>query len=380
MTERLRERVVNYTDLIATDLADIQDLLADARLMAQSDDPAELHALATKLTKAQLPLDWVKVPRQYSHADWYLIAMDRFLELAGISGYDILMPATREEVTMIIPELDLPVTFEFDVNQDENGGAYFVELATGYRLFYWSLEKKQLLFNAKAITDLLVAKFRPQATATQIRTISLMLTEFGRYLERTFDYQVDYNILETQDHYHYPLIQNEMPAGMLDRLFVLSAETNYFLQSISQGAAIMLDNQVEVRIFYEEAANLPGQQRWYFQVLDGQDVVSWLDVLMDYDFIGAWYLTERQAVEVAYDQLVFAQQTSQPREISPLVGARRAPMIDETAIKQARTEQEAPLVAGDEDAKEDLTPSVDTTSKEAQGDRAGEPESEEEEK
>ncbi|KRN32467.1 hypothetical protein [Weissella halotolerans] len=361
MTERLRERVVNYTDLIENDLTAIQDLLANARMMAQSDDPVELHQLAGKLTQAQLPLDWVKVPRQYSHADWYLIAMDRFLELAGISGFDILMPATREEVTMIIPELGLPVTFEFDVNQDENGGAYFVELATGYRLFYWSLERKQLLFNAKAITDLLVAKFRPQATAAQIRTISIMLTEFGRYLERTFDYQVDYNILETQDSYHYPLVQNEMPAGMLDRLFVLSAETDYFLQSIPQGAAIMLDNQVEVRIFYEEDEHLPGQQQWYFQVIDGRDAVSWLDVLMDYDFIGAWYLKERKAVEVTYDQLVFAQQTSQPREISPLVGARRAPMIDETVVKQKVQPEDETVVeeAAGEPGVEDTETNLD---------------------
>lgn len=334
MTEHLRERVVSYVDLLSDDIGQIQQTLAQVRELAETNDPKKVHMLAQRLTNAHLNTEWVTVPRQYAKADWYLMAMDRFLSFAGMPAYDILTPAEREELTLVMTDLDVPATFEFVVNDDNNGGAYFVELGTEARLFYWSLERKQILFNAEAITDLMVENFRKKTTAARIRTLATLLTEFGRYMEREFGYQVDYNILETRGDFLYPLVQTEMPAGMLDRLFVLSADSDYFLQSIPNGAGLMLENGVEVRIFYVNDATAIGAQRWHFQVIDGRDAISWLDVLLDYDFIGAWYLTERRYLAIESDELVFGLQREglisygTPVETEPEAATSAAPQVE----------------------------------------------------
>ncbi|SUP52798.1 Uncharacterised protein [Weissella viridescens] len=88
-------------------------------------------------------------------------------------------------------------------------------------MFYWSLERKQIQFNARGIIDLLVGNFAKQhVTVEQNQIIATMLTEFGRYMERVFNYSVDFNLLETRDDDVYQLIQHAEPQGMLDKLFV----------------------------------------------------------------------------------------------------------------------------------------------------------------
>lgn len=305
MTQHLQERTMAYVDLLNADIHDIQQVLRQISQVVQTDDPQVVHRTTEQLIQTYLQTDWVVVPRQYRIVDWYMLAFDRFLSFASLPAYDILTPAEHEHLTFVPTELDIPATFEFQTNPDANGGAYFVELGTEAKLFYWSLERKQIIFNADAITDLLVQNFRKRTTAPQIRTLTILMTEFARYMERQFGYTVDYNLLETRDDFLYPLVQNEMPAGLLDRLFVLSADSNYFLQTIQNGAGMQLAHGVEIRIFYQDDVTAVGGQRWHFQVVDGQDAVSWLDILLDYDFIGNWYLDERQVLAVETNPLVF---------------------------------------------------------------------------
>ena len=67
-------------------------------------------------------------------------------------------------------------------------------------------EQRQLLFNSEALTNLLVVDLREKEASTAIRKIAAMLLVFGRYMEQTLGYSVDYNILETADSYIYQLI------------------------------------------------------------------------------------------------------------------------------------------------------------------------------
>lgn len=311
MSKLLEERVVAYTDLLTDDIKQTVKMTDDLRELAQTKVAERIHPLLQALSKGPLTNEWVKVPRQYSSADMYMIALDRLMSFAGLNSYEIFTPEDREELTLIPAEINLPAAFQFVVaNQQNVDGAYFVEVNSGLRLFYWQPSAKRLLFNADALTDLLVARYRKQTTAAKIRVFTELLTQFARYLEREFSYTVDYNILETQDTFLYPLVQLDMPAGMLDRLFILSAESNFFLQGIKDGAGMVLDNNVEIRIFYVPDPTVAGGQRWQFQVVDGKDAVSWLDVLLDYDFIGAWYLVERQYIAIKSDGLIFGNQTA----------------------------------------------------------------------
>lgn len=305
MTDHIQGHLAAYTDLLKNDVDSISRQLEEINLLNNVTDPQQIHAGLIQLVSYQLDTHWVVAPRQYRVTDWYLLAMHRFLSLAGASEYDILTPTDREELTMVFQQLQAPGVFQFVENQGNAGGVYFMEMGTKQKLFYWSLDRQELLFNSHALTSLLVSNYRAKDTADNIRSVADLLRTFARYLEKTFSYQVDYNILETQDTYLYRLVQTEMPAGMLDRLFVLSAESNYFMQAVNNGAAMMLDHDVEMRIFYDQNQQALGGQEWHFQVIDGQSAVSWLDVLLDYDFVGTWYLKERRKIEVASQKHIF---------------------------------------------------------------------------
>ncbi len=306
MSDHVQNHVSAYVDLLTADVHSIEAQLGKIRLLSATSDPIIVHDVASALVTSELATEWVVVPRQFKQVDWYMMAMHRFLTFAGIDNFDILTPEDREELTLVIEGLTVPGVFQFVLNDDNvHGGAYFTEMGTGEKLFYWSLERKGLFFNSHAITNLLVANYRTHAAANIIRPLANLLLEFGRYMERTFGYDVDYNILETKDSFLYPMVQSEMPAGMIDRLFILSAESHYFLQGIHNVAGMVLDHGVELRVFYERNLAAIGGQEWHFQVVDGTDAVSLLDVLLDYEFIGVWYLRERKTIEVASRESVF---------------------------------------------------------------------------
>ncbi|MHA7611069.1 hypothetical protein ACX2QB_01670 [Weissella viridescens] len=368
MPNQLQNRVENYVGLLNQNIHAIQDELNQTQQLVESSEPGTVHLMAEQLTQAHLETQWVQVPRQYSHADYFLIAMDRFMQLDGVTGYSVLLPVEKETVTLVMTNLNVPAAFAFEENKDQNGGAYFVELSTGERLFYWSLERKQIQFNARGIIDLLVGNFAKQhVTVEQNQIIATMLTEFGRYMERVFNYSVDFNLLETRDDDVYQLIQHAEPQGMLDKLFVLSADTDYFLQSIPNGAGVMLDDNTEVRIFFVNDANALGAQRWHFQVIDGRDQYSWLDILLKYDFIANWYLSETDTLEVSYDQLVFAVQTTQPTDIQSIFTAEQGttPMLDEEVLA-AKGAAEAQAKEAAEKAEREAQAATEKAEKEAQ--------------
>ncbi|WJI91466.1 hypothetical protein [Weissella viridescens] len=368
MPNQLQNRVENYVGLLNQNIHAIQDELNQTQQLVESSEPGTVHLMAEQLTQAHLETQWVQVPRQYSHADYFLIAMDRFMQLDGVTGYSILLPVEKETVTLVMTNLNAPAAFAFEEHKDQNGGAYFVELSTGERLFYWSLERKQIQFNARGIIDLLVGNFAKQhVTVEQNQIIATMLTEFGRYMERVFNYSVDFNLLETRDDDVYQLIQHAEPQGMLDKLFVLSADTDYFLQSIPNGAGVMLDDNTEVRIFFVNDANALGAQRWHFQVIDGRDQYSWLDILLKYDFIANWYLSETDTLEVSYDQLVFAVQTTQPTDIQSIFTAEQGttPMLDEEVLA-AKQAAEAQAKEAAEKAEREAQAATEKAEKEAQ--------------
>lgn len=325
MSKLLEERVVAYTDLLTEDINRTVLMTNNLRELAQTKDAQRIHQLLSDLSGGPLQNEWVKVPRQYSVADIYMLALDRLMTFAGLNSYEIFTPEDREEITLIPNEINLPAAFQFVIDEQDPAGAYLVEVNTGLRILYWSPVNKRLLFNADDLTDLLVARYRKQTTAARIRVFTELITQFAYYLEREFAYDVDYNILETQDEFLYQLVQLDMPAGMLDRLFILSAESDFFLQGIKNGAGMVLNNGVEIRIFYEPDPTVAGGQRWQFQVIDGLDAVSWLDVLLDYDFIGAWYLIERQYIAIKSDGVIFGNQAAE-LTADPLVGKR--PMIE----------------------------------------------------
>ncbi|SUP52797.1 Uncharacterised protein [Weissella viridescens] len=96
MPNQLQNRVENYVGLLNQNIHAIQDELNQTQQLVESSEPGTVHLMAEQLMQAHLETQWVQVPRQYSHADYFLIAMDRFMQLDGVTGYSVLLPVEKK--------------------------------------------------------------------------------------------------------------------------------------------------------------------------------------------------------------------------------------------------------------------------------------------
>lgn len=328
MTDRLQERLLQYEDNIDADLAMIKHFNTAARDLTVKHQPEELQTLAEFLTQTTLETEWVTVPRQYSHADWFLVALSRFMSLTGLESYDMILPEAREEMHLSFPGFGTKAAFAFVPNKGEVSSAAFTEVSTGLRLFYWSLDRREIKFNAHSLADLLLAKL---VDAKDRTVFTKMLLDWARYMEETLGYVVDYNVLETANDYVFGVMQTENTPAVLDNLFVQSAQTPYVLQRVRNEAVMVLEDGVELRLFQPKSDDL-----WAIQVLDNDDAVSIMDLLLTHEFLTTWYMGQRVDFELAYDQDLFAGQTGLGHDINPLFLAVQNPNVSAKPVEEVK--------------------------------------------
>ncbi|MFC6207990.1 hypothetical protein [Levilactobacillus tongjiangensis] len=299
-------RLVNYNDAIKSGL---ETGLKFTQLMDQlikTNDADKLVAAATELANFTLDSDFVTFPHQYSNADYYLLFMSRMLELHD-QGKNVILQSRdhREELTQQLTPLGDRGTFNFRVESSENGGVFYRERATGQSLFYLNLERKMFRFNSHALTQLFIIDLHDTVPAETVKTSVKILLDFARYLKEDYGYSVDFNILDAANRQNYAVRSADLPAGVVDRLFVTAAKNDYMLTNgvNGNGAEIQLDKGVVVDIFNNQ---LEGQPEWVMTVHDDEQKISWFDVLLKYPFMRDWYLEDLTDLEIASDPLIFA--------------------------------------------------------------------------
>ncbi|WP_407887699.1 hypothetical protein [Levilactobacillus sp. N40-8-2] len=298
-------RLLNYNEAIKDGL---QTGLTFTKLMDQlirTTDADELVNAATQLADFQLDSDYVTFPHQYSNADYYLLFMSRMLELHDQGSQVILQSRDHhEELTQQLTTLGDRGSFNFRVETSENGGVFYRERATGQSLFYLNLERKMFRFNSHALTQLFIIDLHDTVPAETVKTSVRVLLDFARYLKEHYGYSVDFNILDAANRQNYSVRAEDLPAGIVDRLFVTAAKNDYMLTNgvNGNGAEITLDNNVVVDIFNNQ---LEGQAEWVLTVHDDDQKISWFDVLLKYPFMRDWYLENLTDLEIKSDPLVF---------------------------------------------------------------------------
>jgi len=130
------------------------------------------------------------------------------------------------------------------------------------------------------------------------------LVDFARYLKEDYGYSVDFNILDAANRQNYAVRSTDLPAGVVDRLFVMAAQNDYMLTNgvNGNGAEIALGRGIVVDIFNNQ---LDGQPEWVLTVHDDDQKISWFDVLLRFDFMRDWYLENLTELEITSDPLIF---------------------------------------------------------------------------
>lgn len=299
-------RLLNYNEAIKSGL---ETGLRFTKLMDQlikTQDADELVAAATQLADFQLDSDYVTFPHQYSNADYYLLFMSRMLELHDQGKHVMLQSRDHHEtLTQQLTPLGDRGTFNFRVETSDNGGVFYREKATGQSLFYLNLDRKMFRFNSHALTQLFIIDLHDTVPADTVKASVQILVDFARYLKEDYGYSVDFNLLDAANQQNYAVRSANLPAGVVDRLFVAAAKNDYMLTNgvNGNGAQIELDQNVVVNIFNNQ---LEGQPEWVLTVHDDEQKVSWFDILLRYPFMRDWYLENLDDLEIVSDPLIFS--------------------------------------------------------------------------
>lgn len=299
-------RLLNYNEAIKSGLATGLKFTQLMDQLIKTHDADELVAAATELADFQLDSDYVTFPHQYSNADYYLLFMSRMLELHDQGKHVMLQSRDhQEELTQQLTPLGDRGTFNFRVETSANGGVFYREKATGQSLFYLNLDRKMFRFNSHALTQLFIIDLHETVPADTVKSSVQVLVDFARYLKEDYGYSVDFNILDAANRQNYAVRSADLPAGVVDRLFVAAAKHDYMLTNGANGngAHIELDKGVTVDIFNNQ---LEGQPEWVLTVHDDEQKISWFDILLRYPFMRDWYLENLNDLEVVSDPLIFS--------------------------------------------------------------------------
>lgn len=299
-------RLLNYNEAIKSGLATGLKFTQLMDQLIKTHDADELVAAATELADFQLDSDYVTFPHQYSNADYYLLFMSRMLELHDQGKHVMLQSRDhQEELTQQLTPLGDRGTFNFRVETSANGGVFYREKATGQSLFYLNLDRKMFRFNSHALTQLFIIDMHETVPADTVKSSVQVLVDFARYLKEDYGYSVDFNILDAANRQNYAVRSADLPAGVVDRLFVAAAKHDYMLTNGANGngARIELDKGVTVDIFNNQ---LEGQPEWVLTVHDDEQKISWFDILLRYPFMRDWYLENLNDLEVVSDPLIFS--------------------------------------------------------------------------
>lgn len=278
--------------------------LIDQLINTQSSK--QLLAAALELTQYQLDSAYLVFPQQYNCSDFYLMFINRLLELNDLPAAQLLSADTKQELYHQFAGLDASGYFVFQTDNTPKDGAYYYERKHAQQLFYLNFKHNVLRFNNEALTDLLVVEYAKQFDYSVIKRFANFLVAVGQCLKKDFGFDVDFGLLDSANTAAYALREQTEPKEALDRLFIAAANAGYMLVAGEHNEAILkLQDDVVVKV-YDRHAFAADKTGWALKVTDPHHQVAWFDVLFKYDFLRDWYLENRSALALSSDPVYFA--------------------------------------------------------------------------
>lgn len=273
--------------------------------LAQTDQAADLLTAAGELTKQDLHNAFVDFPQHYQAADYCMLFMGRLLEMHGITSVEVSENSRHEFIAKVDPLED--ATFKFVVS--ENGEAAFTEQTQQQPIFYLNLNQRMFQFNNRALVNYFIVYALRKHSDLELRDAIKPLIEFANELAADLDFTINLGILNTANDERFKLQKPDLRLTVIDRLFVATGETDYMLMNLphNSGAELQLDRGIKFDLSFDPDDY---SQEWAFQVKDPGEQVSFFDILLHYNLVRQWYLTDRDALAVQSGQMVIADDES----------------------------------------------------------------------
>lgn len=273
-------------------------------LIHTTDKEALLDAIMT-LTDYRLDTAYLVFPQQYSRADYYLIFLNRLLQLHENEQVILQSSDHRNELYHEFPGIDMEGYFIFKIDDNMREGAYYIDKNTGLKLFYINFKRQLIRFNSQALTKLLVVDYSEKFDYKTVKRFEQYLVAIGRYFKEDYGFDVDFNLLDVSNSAVYPIASTEEPRNALDKLFIISAQAGHMLLNGEQGQALLeLKKDLSLALFEKKNPDTLNSQ-WVLQVHDAEHKISWFDILYRYEFIRDWYLNNLDSLAIRSDERFF---------------------------------------------------------------------------
>lgn len=273
-------------------------------LIHTKDKETLLDAIMT-LTDYRLDTAYLVFPQQYSRADYYLIFLNRLLQLHENEQVILQSSDHRNELYHEFPGIDMEGYFIFKIDDNMREGAYYIDKNTGLKLFYINFKRQLIRFNSHALTKLLVVDYSEKFDYKTVKRFEQYLVAIGRYFKEDYGFDVDFNLLDVSNSAVYPIVSAKEPRNALDKLFIISAQAGYMLINGEQGQALLeLKKDLSLALFEKKDPDTLTSQ-WALQVHDAEHKVSWFDILYRYEFIRDWYLKNLDSLAIRSDERFF---------------------------------------------------------------------------
>lgn len=271
--------------------------------LAQTKDTKQLLAATIKLAKMDLANAFVDFPPHYQAADYYLIFMDRLLKMHGDSAVNVAENELNHTFEASMASIGSETIFKFEI--DSRGEAAFTEQSQHEPLFYLSLEDKLMQFNNRALVNYFIVYALKEHTDLELRDAVKPMIAFAKYLQKDLDFTIDLGILATANDRRFMLDKPDLALTVIDRLFVATADKDYMLMNLprNNGAELLLDQDTKLDIAFDPDDY---SQEWAFLVKDPEEQISFFDVLLHYELVRKWYLTDRASLAVRTDHMIIA--------------------------------------------------------------------------
>lgn len=300
-------RLMAYNDQLKNSLENGFNFTKLLDTLISTNSVAELLTAVAKLTNYQLDTAFLTFPQRYSRSDFYLIFLNRLLELHQRAGMILQSSDQYHELYHEFPGINTKGYFIFQLEDNQANGAFYIEKKSKLKLFYLNFSRHVLRFNSHALTQLLLVDYFTEIEHQKIKSFAVSLWEIGKFLKEDFGFDVDFGLLDPANNCVYQITDPQLPSEILDRLFIAAAAADKMLEAgANQTAILRLNDQVIFKAFRQTNPEMAAFGEWGLAVQDPNQKVSLFDVLLKYDFLKDWYLNNLVVLEIKADQLYFS--------------------------------------------------------------------------
>lgn len=279
-------------------------VLVDA--LSTTTEPTELLDILQKMLAFdmhQAEMMRIANPFWFPNTHWVTVAFAKLSEAASLSDTTIVLPQGQKVAELHFSEWP-NATFRFTKAPLAAGGYYLEETAQNLRVLYWDMNRQRLYLDTQQFAKLVQTEAIQLAGIEALTTFQKRLVAIAMQLG-DIGYDVDMPGLDAAQQTALVMMQKDLPAYVLDSLFVTAAKQQFVLkrmQGETSGAEISIG---DIALKLTQHRQDDGHSQWTYDIIDHDKVITIFTLLQQLPFFYYWYAEQLTYVGLKDKREVF---------------------------------------------------------------------------